>query len=69
MVEPETPVFSTRGLTKVDVMGATRIHALRGVDLDLFPGALTVMLGASGSGKSTLLNTDGTRVAADRPRR
>jgi len=49
-------VFSTRGLTKVYVMGEMEIHALRGVDLDLFSGELSVMLGASGSGKSTLLN-------------
>ena len=35
--------FSSRGLT---------VHAVRGVDLDLHPGEITVLLGESGSGKS-----------------
>ncbi len=40
-------------------MGEVQIHALRGVDLKLYPGELIVLLGASGSGKSTLINIIG----------
>ncbi len=48
--------FRARALTKVYGAGAAEVHALRGVDIDLFEGELMVLLGPSGSGKSTLLN-------------
>ncbi|MBL9154051.1 MAG: ABC transporter ATP-binding protein [Verrucomicrobiales bacterium] len=37
-------------------MGEVSVHALRGVDVQLFEGEFVVLLGRSGSGKSTLLN-------------
>jgi putative ABC transport system ATP-binding protein len=49
-------VFRARGVTKVYRRGDVETHALAGIDLDLFPGELVVLLGPSGSGKSTLLN-------------
>ena len=51
-----TAVFQARDLTKVYHMGEVDVHALRGVDLDLFESEFVVILGPSGSGKSTLLN-------------
>lgn len=56
MVKTADVVLETRGLTRTYQMGEVSIQALRGVDLTLCRGELTVMLGASGSGKSTLLN-------------
>jgi putative ABC transport system ATP-binding protein len=50
------PIFSAKDLTKVYHMGEVEVHALRGIDLEIFAGELVVLLGASGNGKSTLVN-------------
>jgi len=45
------PIISIRGVHKY----FGRIHALRGLDLDIAKGEVVVIVGPSGSGKSTLL--------------
>jgi len=50
------PVFRAQGLSKTYGSGDAEVRALRGVDLEIWPGEFIVMLGPSGSGKSTLLN-------------
>lgn len=49
-------VFQTQGITRTYEMGDVLVHALRGIDLKLYAGEFSVILGMSGSGKSTLLN-------------
>jgi len=52
-------VYSAQGLTKVYAAGDVQVHALRGLDLEVWGGEVVVLLGPSGSGKSTLLNIMG----------
>ena len=45
-----------RGLTKQFGAGDTAVMALRGVDLDVYPGQMTLLVGESGCGKTTLIS-------------
>ena len=52
----DRPAVVCRGVTKEFGQGETRTVALRGVDLDVRPGQLTLLVGPSGCGKTTLVS-------------
>ena len=52
-------VIHTEDLWKTYEMGSEKVHALRGVDLDIGKGEYCAIMGPSGSGKSTLMNLIG----------
>jgi putative ABC transport system ATP-binding protein len=51
-----TPVIALRGIGRIYTLGEVRVHALRGITLDVQPGEFVVLTGPSGSGKSTLMH-------------
>jgi len=51
-----SPILEARHIVKELGEGNSKILALRGVNLTLFPGEFTLLMGPSGSGKTTLLS-------------
>lgn len=51
-----TPVLEARHIVKELGEGNSKVQALKGVNLTLYPGELTLLMGPSGSGKTTLLS-------------
>jgi putative ABC transport system ATP-binding protein len=50
------PLVACCDVTKVYGSGNAEVHALRGVNLDVYPGEITMLVGPSGCGKTTLLS-------------
>jgi len=61
---PASAVICAEDLHKYYELGETRVHALRGVSLDIGRAEFVAIMGASGSGKSTFMNILG---CLDRP--
>jgi putative ABC transport system ATP-binding protein len=56
MHNPDTLAVYCRGITKAFGAGEMQVQALRGVDLQVRPGELLMLVGPSGCGKTTLIS-------------
>lgn len=55
----QQPVIRAENITRELKLGSHTVHALRGVNMEIFPGEMVGIIGPSGSGKSTLLGIIG----------
>jgi putative ABC transport system ATP-binding protein len=62
--DPGRPLLQVDQVHRVYELGETRVHALRGVSVEVARGEFVAIMGASGSGKSTFMNILG---CLDRP--
>lgn len=64
METPKKVVITLEGITKTYVNGKLTVPVLHGIDLSIYEGEFTSIMGPSGSGKSTFMNILG---CLDRP--
>jgi putative ABC transport system ATP-binding protein len=57
--KPRVPLLEARGIVKIHGSGSLANKVLKGIDVTLLPGELTLLMGPSGSGKTTLLSIMG----------
>ncbi len=62
------PILKTEDLWKVYRTGKLELPALRGVDVEIYPGEFVSIMGPSGCGKSTMLHVIGGLAQATRGR-
>lgn len=53
------PLLAVRGVEREFDVGGSKLHVLKGIDLNLYPQQLVMLRGRSGSGKTTLMNLMG----------
>ncbi|MEM9887127.1 MAG: ABC transporter ATP-binding protein [Bacteroidota bacterium] len=52
----KTPIIAIENIKKTYQMGQTAVHALKGINLQIYKNEYVALMGHSGSGKSTLMN-------------
>jgi putative ABC transport system ATP-binding protein len=62
------PILKTENLWKIYCTGKVDVPALRGVNIEIFPGEFVSIMGPSGCGKSTMLHVIGGLAKATRGR-